>query len=65
MGHLHSKTEDFDLKYCIGTGGYGSVYEPKLPNGKTFALKKLHRFEAKQPAFDKSFKPMFELKLRY
>lgn len=49
-------TEDFDLKYCIGTGGYGSVYEAKLPNGKTFALKKLHRFEAKQPAFDKSFK---------
>ncbi|GKF94350.1 hypothetical protein Tco_0284050 [Tanacetum coccineum] len=21
-----SATEDFDLKYCIGTGGYGSVY---------------------------------------
>ncbi|CAH1435458.1 unnamed protein product [Lactuca virosa] len=52
----HGKTEDFNLKYCIGTGGYGSVYEAKLPNGKTFALKKLHRFEAKQPAFNKSFK---------
>ncbi|GJZ88188.1 kinase RLK-Pelle-LRR-XI-1 family protein [Tanacetum coccineum] len=51
-----SATEDFDLKYCIGTGGYGSVYEAKLPSGKTFALKKLHRFEAKQPAFDQSFK---------
>ncbi|KAD4178742.1 hypothetical protein E3N88_27333 [Mikania micrantha] len=49
-------TEDFDLKYCIGTGGYGSVYEAKLLDGKTFALKKLHRFEAKQPAFDQSFK---------
>ncbi|KAF5815266.1 putative protein kinase RLK-Pelle-LRR-XI-1 family [Helianthus annuus] len=49
-------TEDFDLRYCIGTGGYGSVYEAKLPNGKTFALKKLHRFEAEQPAFDQSFK---------
>ncbi|KAJ9537685.1 hypothetical protein OSB04_030418 [Centaurea solstitialis] len=49
-------THDFDLKYCIGTGGYGSVYEAKLPNGKTFALKKLHRYEAKQPALDKSFK---------
>ncbi|KAI7744866.1 hypothetical protein M8C21_017463, partial [Ambrosia artemisiifolia] len=47
-------TEDFDLKYCIGTGGYGSVYEAKLPNGKTFALKKLHRFEVEQ--FDQSFK---------
>ncbi|GJW15106.1 MDIS1-interacting receptor like kinase 2-like protein [Tanacetum coccineum] len=51
-----SATEDFDLKYCIGTGGYGSVYEAKLPSGKTFALKKLHRFEAKQPEFDQSFK---------
>ncbi|KAJ0944561.1 putative protein kinase RLK-Pelle-LRR-XI-1 family [Helianthus annuus] len=49
-------TEDFDLKYCIGTGGYGSVYEAKLPNGKTFALKKLHRFEEEQPAFEQSFK---------
>ncbi|XP_035844094.1 MDIS1-interacting receptor like kinase 2 [Helianthus annuus] len=49
-------TDDFDLKYCIGTGGYGSVYEAKLPSGQTFALKKLHGFEAKQPAFDQSFK---------
>ncbi|KAJ0601746.1 putative protein kinase RLK-Pelle-LRR-XI-1 family [Helianthus annuus] len=49
-------TEDFDLKYCIGTGGYGSVYEAKLPSGQTFALKNLHGFEAKQPAFDQSFK---------
>ncbi|KAL4586223.1 hypothetical protein LXL04_010857 [Taraxacum kok-saghyz] len=49
-------TENFDLKYCIGRGGYGSVYKAKLPNGTPFTLKKLHRFEAKQPAFDKSFK---------
>ncbi|GJV83549.1 kinase RLK-Pelle-LRR-XI-1 family protein [Tanacetum coccineum] len=51
-----SATEDFDLKYCIGTGGYGSVYEAKLPNGKIFALKKLHQFEAEQPTFNQSFK---------
>ncbi|GJZ46731.1 MDIS1-interacting receptor like kinase 2-like protein [Tanacetum coccineum] len=50
-----SATEDFDLKYCIGTGGYGSVYEAKLPNGKIFALKKLHRFEAEQPTINQSF----------
>ncbi|GJY76062.1 MDIS1-interacting receptor like kinase 2-like protein [Tanacetum coccineum] len=49
-------TEGFDRKYRIGTGGYGSVYEAKLPSGQTFALKKLHRYEAKQPAFDQSFK---------
>ncbi|KAI6700572.1 hypothetical protein NL676_014896 [Syzygium grande] len=49
-------TEDFDIKYCIGTGGYGSVYRARLPNGKIVALKKLHRLEAEDPSFDKSFR---------
>ncbi|KAG2690337.1 hypothetical protein I3760_09G181300 [Carya illinoinensis] len=26
-------TEDFDVRYCIGTGGYGSIYKAKLPSG--------------------------------
>jgi Leucine-rich repeat (LRR) protein len=49
-------TEDFDIKYCIGTGGYGSVYKAELPCGKVVALKKLHRSEAENPTFDMSFK---------
>ncbi|KAG8482720.1 hypothetical protein CXB51_024317 [Gossypium anomalum] len=49
-------TEDFDIKYCIGTGGYGSVYRTILPSGKVVALKKLHRLEAEQPAYDTSFR---------
>ncbi|XP_056169739.1 MDIS1-interacting receptor like kinase 2-like [Syzygium oleosum] len=49
-------TEDFDIKYCIGTGDYGSVYRARLPNGKVVALKKLHRLEAEDPSFDKSFR---------
>ncbi|XP_074341010.1 uncharacterized protein LOC141678564 [Apium graveolens] len=49
-------TNDFDIRCCIGTGGYGSVYEATLPSGKTVALKKLHRLEAEEPAFDRSFK---------
>ncbi|GKU97133.1 hypothetical protein SLEP1_g10313 [Rubroshorea leprosula] len=49
-------TEDFDIRYCIGTGGYGSVYRALLPNGKVVALKKLHRREAEEPPLDKSFK---------
>ncbi|KAM4080305.1 hypothetical protein ACJW30_11G004700 [Castanea mollissima] len=49
-------TEDFDIKYCIGTGGYGSVYKANLPSGKVVALKKLHRLEADEPSFDKSFR---------
>ncbi|KAL8124481.1 hypothetical protein AgCh_012214 [Apium graveolens] len=49
-------TNDFDFRYCIGTGGYGSVYEARLPNGKVVAVKKLHRLEAENPAFGKSFR---------
>ncbi|XP_022739497.1 MDIS1-interacting receptor like kinase 2-like isoform X1 [Durio zibethinus] len=49
-------TNDFDIRYCIGTGGYGSVYRAQLPSGKVVALKKLHRLEAEEPAFDRSLK---------
>ncbi|KAE8717734.1 putative leucine-rich repeat receptor-like protein kinase [Hibiscus syriacus] len=49
-------TNDFDIRYCIGTGGYGSVYRARLLSGKIVALKKLHRREAEVPAFDRSFK---------
>ncbi|KAG4128375.1 hypothetical protein ERO13_D09G017101v2 [Gossypium hirsutum] len=49
-------TEDFDFRYCIGVGGYGSVYKAKLPCGKVVALKKLHHLEAENPTFDRSFR---------
>nr|XP_017256181.1 PREDICTED: MDIS1-interacting receptor like kinase 2-like [Daucus carota subsp. sativus] len=45
-------TNNFDIRYCIGTGGYGSVYEARLSSGKTVVLEKLHRLEAEEPAFD-------------
>ncbi|KAG6620495.1 hypothetical protein I3843_07G161700 [Carya illinoinensis] len=48
-------TENFDIRYCIGTGGYGSVYKAELPCGKVVALKKLHQLEAENTTFDKSF----------
>ncbi|XP_026434626.1 MDIS1-interacting receptor like kinase 2-like [Papaver somniferum] len=35
-------TENFDTKYCIGAGGYGSVYKAKLSTGQVVAVKKLH-----------------------
>ena len=53
---LIEATKDFDIRYCIGTGGYGSVYRAQLPTGKVVALKKLHRLESEDPNFDKSFK---------
>ncbi|XP_057745529.1 MDIS1-interacting receptor like kinase 2-like [Arachis stenosperma] len=49
-------TQDFDIRYCIGTGGYGSVYRAQLPSGKVVALKKLHQLESQNPSFDKSFR---------
>ena len=49
-------TEGFDIKYCIGTGGYGSVYKAELPCGKVVALKKLHGSEAENPTFNMSFR---------
>ena len=38
-------TEEFDPKYCIGVGGYGSVYKAELPTGQVIAVKKLHPLE--------------------
>ncbi|KAL0290889.1 UNVERIFIED_CONTAM: MDIS1-interacting receptor like kinase [Sesamum angustifolium] len=49
-------TEDFDISYCIGTGGYGSVYKAELPNGRVVALKKLHRTEGENPTYNKCFR---------
>ncbi|RHN44229.1 putative protein kinase RLK-Pelle-LRR-XI-1 family [Medicago truncatula] len=49
-------TEDFDIRYCIGTGAYGSVYKAQLPCGKVVAIKKLHGYEAEVPSFDESFR---------
>ena len=38
--------EDFDIKYYIGTDGYGSFYKATLPSGKVIALKKLYCLES-------------------
>ncbi|KAF3449739.1 hypothetical protein FNV43_RR10470 [Rhamnella rubrinervis] len=48
-------TKDFDIRYCIGTGSYGSVYRAKLPNGKVVAVKKLHISEAHEATLKRSF----------
>ena len=35
-------TEEFDSKYCIGVGSYGSVYKVELQASQVVAVKKLH-----------------------
>ncbi|XP_023752897.1 probable leucine-rich repeat receptor-like protein kinase At1g35710 [Lactuca sativa] len=35
-------TNDFDDAYCIGTGGYGTVYKAELQPTNVVAVKKLH-----------------------
>ncbi|KAI4353867.1 hypothetical protein L6164_002790 [Bauhinia variegata] len=54
-------TEDFNIRYCIGTGAYGSVYWAELPSGKIVALKKLHQLESQEPSFDRSFRNEFKM----
>ncbi|KAJ8759813.1 hypothetical protein K2173_009914 [Erythroxylum novogranatense] len=41
-GSIVDATERFDSKFCIGEGGYGSVYRAELPTGQVVAVKKLH-----------------------
>ncbi|XBJ22240.1 hypothetical protein VPH35_000664 [Triticum aestivum] len=40
-----SATENFNEKYCIGVGGYGSVFRVHLEGGIIFAIKLLHSVE--------------------
>ncbi|KAF6137269.1 hypothetical protein GIB67_036306 [Kingdonia uniflora] len=35
-------TEDFDAKYCVGTGRYGNVYKAELSTGQVVAVKRFH-----------------------
>ncbi|XP_015887892.3 MDIS1-interacting receptor like kinase 2-like [Ziziphus jujuba] len=35
-------TENFDSKYCVGVGGFGSVYKTSLSTGQVVAVKKFH-----------------------
>ncbi|XP_058736289.1 probable leucine-rich repeat receptor-like protein kinase At1g35710 [Vicia villosa] len=56
-------TEDFDMKYCIGKGTYGSVYKAQLQSGKFVAIKKLQGYEDEVPTSDESFRNEVEVLL--
>eukprot|EP00268_Persea_americana_P056771 TRINITY_DN6743_c2_g1_i7.p1 TRINITY_DN6743_c2_g1~~TRINITY_DN6743_c2_g1_i7.p1 ORF type:complete len:369 (-),score=59.75 TRINITY_DN6743_c2_g1_i7:37-1143(-) len=48
-------TENFDERYCIGVGGYGSVYKAMLRTEQIVAVKKLHKLEDGEFADGNSF----------
>ncbi|KAK2659711.1 hypothetical protein Ddye_006244 [Dipteronia dyeriana] len=41
-------TMNFDVDYCIGNGGSGSVYKVELPSGDVIAVKRLHSLHASE-----------------
>ncbi|KAL4295386.1 hypothetical protein GQ457_12G021030 [Hibiscus cannabinus] len=61
-------TEEFDSKYCIGVGGYGSVYKAQLSDGHIVAVKKLHPLQeggvADQKAFHSEIQALTEIRHR-
>ena len=48
-------TEEFDSKYCIGVGGFGSVYKAELQASQVVAVKKLHPLPDGEIANQKAF----------
>lgn len=42
FGEIVKAAEDFDDKYCIGKGGFGTVYKAVLKSGLVLAVKRLH-----------------------
>ncbi|KAK4270652.1 hypothetical protein QN277_019431 [Acacia crassicarpa] len=48
-------TEEFDEKYLIGVGGFGSVYKAKLSTGQVVAVKKLHFLPDRDQCHQKAF----------
>ncbi|OIW19875.1 hypothetical protein TanjilG_27242, partial [Lupinus angustifolius] len=41
-------TKDFNEMYCIGKGGFGSVYQAELPTGEIFAVKRLNVIDSSE-----------------
>ncbi|XP_044460502.1 MDIS1-interacting receptor like kinase 2-like [Mangifera indica] len=50
-----SPTENFDAKYCIGSGGFGSVYKAQLLPKVILAIKKSHSFHSNEINDQKEF----------
>ncbi|KAJ9697022.1 hypothetical protein PVL29_008986 [Vitis rotundifolia] len=47
FGDIVKATEDFSEKYCIGKGGFGTVYKAVLPDGQIVAVKRLNMLDSR------------------
>ncbi|KAK9116794.1 hypothetical protein Sjap_015741 [Stephania japonica] len=60
--------EDFDIKYCVGVGGYGSIYRALLQSDRFVTLKKFHNWEQAKgdhlPCIDSPFYTRKELAIK-
>ncbi|PRQ19819.1 putative transferase, protein kinase RLK-Pelle-LRR-XI-1 family [Rosa chinensis] len=54
-GEIMEATNSFDTAYCIGKGGYGTVYKAKLPSGSIVTVKKLYPVHDSEEASQKEF----------
>ncbi|XP_044478465.1 MDIS1-interacting receptor like kinase 2-like [Mangifera indica] len=52
---IMDSTKAFDVRYCIGKGGYSRVYKAMLPSGSIVAVKKLHRLPNVEITHQKEF----------
>jgi hypothetical protein len=63
-------TEDFDEKYCIGKGGFGTVYKAALATGQIVAVKRLNMSdssdipEANRQSFENEIRVLTEVRHR-
>ncbi|XP_050376473.1 MDIS1-interacting receptor like kinase 2-like [Argentina anserina] len=60
-------TDSFGTAYCIGKGGYGTVYKAKLPSGSIVAVKKvypLHDSEEASQEFLNEIRALLEIRHR-
>ncbi|KAK7838863.1 mdis1-interacting receptor like kinase 2 [Quercus suber] len=61
-------TENFNSKYCIGVGGYGSVYKAVFPTSQVVVVKKLHPLldgeKSNQKAFMSEIHTLTEIRHR-
>uniref|UniRef100_A0A6N2LKH5 non-specific serine/threonine protein kinase n=1 Tax=Salix viminalis TaxID=40686 RepID=A0A6N2LKH5_SALVM len=48
-------TEEFNSNYCIGEGGYGTVYKAVIPMERVVAVKKLHQSQTDKLSDFKAF----------